>query len=182
MTDQGIARIPEDRHAEGLIADMSVTENVIAELYRDPSLNRHGFLDWDKAQEFAKVIIRRFDVKCPSPQARVRLLSGGNMQKLILGRSLSLSPRFILACQPARGLDIGAVSYVHQRLLEARKAGASVLLISDDLDEILMLSDRIAVIYRGRISVPESRKAVTIKELGLKMAGHGFSDGEAHAA
>ncbi|WP_119388326.1 ABC transporter ATP-binding protein [Taklimakanibacter lacteus] len=182
MTIERIARIPEDRHAEGLIADMSVTENVIAELYRDPSLNRHGFLDWGKAHEFAKAIIKRFEVKCPSPQARVRLLSGGNMQKLILGRTLSLDPRFILACQPARGLDIGAVTYVHQRLLAARKAQASVLLISDDLDEILALADRIAVIYRGRISAPEPRKAVTIKELGLKMAGHGFGEGEAHAA
>jgi ABC-type uncharacterized transport system ATPase subunit len=182
MTGRGIARIPEDRHAEGLIADMSVTENVIAELYRDPSLNRRGFLDWSKAHEFAQVIIKRFDVKCPSARAQVRLLSGGNMQKLILGRTLSLDPRFILACQPSRGLDIGAVSYVHERLLRARKAGASVLLISDDLDEILALSDRIAVIYRGRISAPQPRSAVTIKELGLKMAGLGFGDGEAHAA
>jgi ABC-type uncharacterized transport system ATPase subunit len=122
-------------------------------------------------------------VKCPSPQARVRLLSGGNMQKLILGRTLSLEPRFILACQPSRGLDIGAVSYVHERLLAARKAGASVLLISDDLDEILALSDRISVIYRGRISTPQERKAVTIKGLGLMMAGHGFDvPGDAHAA
>jgi general nucleoside transport system ATP-binding protein len=180
---QHIARIPEDRHAEGLIADMSVTENVIAELYREPRFNARGFLDWAAAENFARDIITGFDVKCPSPQARVRLLSGGNMQKLILGRTLSLEPRFILAGQPSRGLDIGAVSYVHERLLGARKAGASVLLISDDLDEILALSDRISVIYRGRISTPQERKAVTIKELGLMMAGHGFgAEGDAHAA
>jgi simple sugar transport system ATP-binding protein len=124
----------------------------------------------------------KFDVKCPSPGAQVRLLSGGNMQKLLLGRTLSLSPRFILACQPARGLDIGAVAYVHERLIDARKSGASVLLISDDLDEILALADRIAVIYRGRISPPQTRKEVSIAGLGLMMAGHGFGDGEAHAA
>jgi ABC-type uncharacterized transport system ATPase subunit len=182
VTRRGIARIPEDRHAEGLIADMSVTENVIAELYREERFNRRGFLDWHSAEDFARDIIVKFDVKCPSPAARVRLLSGGNMQKLILGRTLSLSPRFILACQPARGLDIGAVAYVHGRLAEARKRGASVLLISDDLDEILGLSDRIAVIYRGRISQALARKEVSIKELGLMMAGHGFGDGEAHAA
>ena len=183
VTQQRIARIPEDRHAEGLIADMSVTENVIAELYREPRFSRRGFLDWEAAENFARDIIAGFDVKCPSPQARVRLLSGGNMQKLILGRTLSLEPRFILACQPSRGLDIGAVSYVHERLLAARRAGASVLLISDDLDEILALSDRISVIYRGRISAPQERKAVTIKELGLMMAGHGFDmPGDAHAA
>ena len=104
------------------------------------------------------------------------------MQKLILGRTLSLKPRFILACQPARGLDIGAVAYVHQHLVEARKRGTSVLLISDDLDEILSLADRIAVIYRGRISKPLARKDVTIQALGLMMAGHGFGEGEAHAA
>ena len=182
VTRRGIARIPEDRHAEGLIADMSVTENVIAELYREDRFNRRGFLDWRAADGFARDIIVKFDVKCPSPMARVRLLSGGNMQKLILGRTLSLAPRFILACQPARGLDIGAVAYVHEHLVEARKRGASVLLISDDLDEILGLADRIAVIYRGRISTPRPRSQVTIQELGLMMAGHGFGDGEADAA
>jgi simple sugar transport system ATP-binding protein len=182
MTRRRIARIPEDRHAEGLVADMSVAENVIAETYRDERFGRHGFLDWRAAESFARDIIQGFDVKCPSPAARVRLLSGGNMQKLILGRALSLDPRFILACQPARGLDIGAVAYVHQRLVAARNAGASVLLISDDLDEILALADRIAVIYRGRISETFERHTVTIKELGLRMAGHGFGEGEAHAA
>ncbi|HTN95384.1 MAG TPA: ABC transporter ATP-binding protein [Nordella sp.] len=182
VTRKRIARIPEDRHAEGLVADMSVTENVIAEIYREPRFSKRGFLDWPAAESFARDIIQNFDVKCPSPATRVRLLSGGNMQKLILGRTLSLEPRFILACQPARGLDIGAVAYVHERLVQARKAGASVLLISDDLDEILALSDRVAVIYRGRISNPLPRNQVTIQELGLMMAGHGFGDGEAHAA
>lgn len=182
VTRHGIARIPEDRHAEGLIADMSVTENVIAELYREDRFNKRGLLDWKAAEGFARDIIVKFDVKCPSPAARVRLLSGGNMQKLILGRTLSLQPRFILACQPARGLDIGAVSYVHEHLVEARKRQASVLLISDDLDEILKLSDRIAVIYRGRISKPQARNEVSVRELGLMMAGHGFGEGDAHAA
>jgi ABC-type uncharacterized transport system ATPase subunit len=183
LTRLGIGRIPEDRHAEGLIADMSVTENAIAELYRHERFNRRGFLDWPAATAFARDIIAAFDVKCPSPAARTGLLSGGNMQKLILGRILSLAPRFILACQPSRGLDVGAVAYIHQRLIEARSAGSSVLLISDDLDEILALSDRIVVIYRGRVSAPIVRHEVTTKELGLMMAGHGFrSGGQADAA
>src|SRR5436190_2815417 len=183
LVEKRVARIPEDRDAVGLIADMSVTENVIAELYRTDRFNHRGVLDWAAAKHFAGAIITGFDIKCPSPAARTGLLSGGNMQKLILGRALSLLPRFILACQPSRGLDVGAVAYIHQRLVDARNAGASVFLISDDLDEILALSDRIAVIYRGRVSAPVERGHVAIKELGLMMAGHGIATGEpAHAA
>ncbi|CAN5343353.1 ABC transporter ATP-binding protein [soil metagenome] len=181
VTRKRVARIPEDRHAEGLIADMSVTENVIAEQYRTARFSRYGFLDWEEAARVTHHLILAYDVKCPSPATRVRLLSGGNMQKLILGRTLSLNPRFILASQPTQGLDIGAVSYVHEQLLAARRAGASILLISDDLDEILALSDRVAVIYRGRISPPMPRAGLVIPHLGLMMAGQGFP-GEAHAA
>jgi ABC-type uncharacterized transport system ATPase subunit len=170
----GIARIPEDRHSQGLIGDMSVAENLIAESYRTPAFSRLGFLDWQTAREFARDIIRDFEVKCPSPAATVRLLSGGNMQKLILGRVLAHKPCIIIANQPSRGLDVGAVAYVHGRLLAARSQGAAILLISEDLDEIISLSDQIAVAYRGRISPPMARADVTIRELGLMMAGHGF--------
>jgi simple sugar transport system ATP-binding protein len=104
----------------------------------------------------------------------VRLLSGGNLQKLILGRVMAHTPRLVLANQPTRGLDVGAVSYVHGRILGARQAGAAVLLISEDLDELLALADRIAVMYRGSISPLMQRKDVRISELGLMMAGHGF--------
>ena len=120
-------------------------------------------------------------MRCPGPQAATRLLSGGNMQKLILGREMAQSPRIILANQPTRGLDIGAVGYVHQQLLKARERGAGVLLISEDLDELLALSDRVVVMYRGRMSAPMARRDVTIRHLGLMMAGHGFA-GEADAA
>jgi simple sugar transport system ATP-binding protein len=179
-----IARIPEDRHTQGLIGDMSVTENVIAERYRDKAFTRYGFLDWTAARNFAAVIIRDFEVKCPSPSSPVRLLSGGNMQKLILGRAFAEQPRMIIASQPSRGLDVGAVAYVHERLLAARSAGAAILLISEDLDEIISLSDQIAVAYRGRISLPIPRALVTIRELGLMMAGQGFesASGGEHAS
>jgi ABC-type uncharacterized transport system ATPase subunit len=170
--EAGVARIPEDRHANGAISDMSVTENVIAERYRDSRFSRNGLLDWAAARNFAQNIIRDYDVKCPSPEARIRLLSGGNMQKLILGRALDPNPLVILASQPSRGLDVGAVSYVHERLLDARARGAAVLLISEDLDEILALSDRIVVIADGRLSAPSPRGALSIRQIGEMMAGH----------
>lgn len=174
---RGVARIPEDRHAEGMIGDMSVTENVISERYRSAFSGR-GFVDWRRARSFAEGIITAYDVKCPGPEARVRLLSGGNMQKLILGRVMANDPSLILANQPTRGLDVGAVAYVHEQLLAARKRGAGVLLISEDLDELLALSDSVAVLFKGELSPPMSRKDVTISSLGLLMAGQGFS----HAA
>jgi ABC-type uncharacterized transport system ATPase subunit len=181
ILERGVARIPEDRHAVGLIGDMSVTENAVGECYRLPALSRRGLIDWGAARRFAERIIVDYDVKCPSPAAAVRLLSGGNMQKLILGRVLAQSPRFILANQPTRGLDVGAVSYVHERLLAARRGGGSVLLISEDLDEILALADRIVVMHRGRLSAPMARTGISIERLGLMMAGHDLEQAP-HAA
>src|SRR5690606_12498799 len=151
-----------------------VTENLASEAYTQPRFSRFGLLDWGKARQFALQIIEAYAVKCPSPEARVRLLSGGNMQKLILGRALDGSPDIILANQPTRGLDIGAVAYVHSRLVEARDRGAAVLLISEDLDEIMALSDRIHVISSGRLSPASLRGERDIAELGALMAGHGF--------
>ncbi|MDI6025492.1 ABC transporter ATP-binding protein [Corticibacterium sp. UT-5YL-CI-8] len=170
---KGIARVPEDRHAVGTIGDMSITENVIAESYDTPRFSRYGFIDWKAARGFAEQIIRDYDVKCPSPEARIRLLSGGNMQKLVLGRALDPNPVVILASQPTRGLDVGAVAYVHARLLEARERGAAILLISEDLEEILALSDSIVVISKGQVSAPSRRGERSIRELGELMAGHG---------
>ncbi len=174
--EKGIARIPEDRHAEGAIADMSVMENVISERYRAAPFSRRGLMDWKAARAFAERLIRDYDVKCPSPDARIRLLSGGNMQKLILGRALDPEPIVILANQPTRGLDVGAVAYVHRRLLEARERGAAILLISEDLDEILALSDEVRVMFKGRLSAPSPRGARSIQELGELMAGHGIGE------
>ncbi len=174
--ERGVARIPEDRHTTGSIADMSITENAISERYRDPRFSRHGLLDWASARRFAEEIIAEYDVKCPSPETPIRLLSGGNMQKLILGRALTSDPKIILASQPTRGLDVGAIAYVHRRLLEARAGGAAVLLISEDLDEILTLSDRIFVMFKGRLSAPAARGERSIRELGELMAGHGMEE------
>ena len=177
----GIARIPEDRHKTGTIADFNLTENAVLEGYFRDGFSRRGWIDWKAAEGFASDIIGKYDVRCPGPQARIRLLSGGNMQKLILGRVLEPKPEIILANQPVRGLDVGAIAYVHSRLIAARDAGAAVLLISEDLDEIQSLSDVIHVVSEGRLSPAFKRGSKTAAELGLWMAGHGF-DEVSHAA
>lgn len=174
----GIARIPEDRHKTGTIADFSLTENAILETYTQAPFSRNGLMDWRAAEAHTRHLIATNDVRCPGPSAPIRQLSGGNMQKLILGRVLDVSPKIILANQPVRGLDIGAITYVHGRLLAARSAGAAVLLISEDLDEIMGLSDVIHVISEGRLSPEFTRGQLTAAELGLWMAGQGFT----HAA
>ncbi len=172
----GIARIPEDRHKTGTIADFSLTENAILETYNQAPYSRHGIMDWQAAEAHTRNLITTYDVRCPGPSGPIRQLSGGNMQKLILGRVLELSPKIILANQPVRGLDIGAITYVHSRLLAARDAGAAVLLISEDLDEIMGLSDVIHVISEGRLSPEFARGEQSAAELGLWMAGQGFAD------
>jgi simple sugar transport system ATP-binding protein len=151
---------------------MPVWENLIAEAYQTPEYQTAGFVRRKNALKFSQQIIEQFDVRCSSVNAPARLLSGGNMQKLILGRNLARSPQFIIANQPTRGLDVGAVAFVHDRLVEAKKGGAGVLLISEDLDELLSLSDRLVVAFAGRISEPLPRSEVTIEKLGSMMMGH----------
>ncbi|EPX87093.1 ABC transporter ATP-binding protein [Salipiger mucosus] len=172
----GIGRIPEDRHRTGTIADFTLTENAVLESYARQPVSRRGWMDRAEARRRAEAIIAAYDVRCPGPETRIRLLSGGNMQKLILGRVLEAAPSIILANQPVRGLDIGAVTYVQERLIAARDAGAAVLLISEDLDEVLALSDEIRVISEGRLSPAFPRGSRSPAELGQWMAGHGFDD------
>nr|WP_207623853.1 ABC transporter ATP-binding protein [Rhodobacter calidifons] len=176
---RGVARIPEDRHHQGSIADFDLTENAVLEGYRT-RFSRRGWMDWRAARAFAEGIIKGYDVRCPGPETRIRLLSGGNMQKLILGRALAPGPEIILANQPVRGLDVGAIAYVQAQLIAARDRGAAVLLISEDLDEIMSLSDVVHVISQGRLSPAFARGTMTAAELGLWMAGQKFE--EAHAA
>ena len=172
----GIGRIPEDRHRTGTIADFTLTENAILERYADLPYSRGGWMNRDAATAFTRHVIATHDIRCPGPDTAIRLLSGGNMQKLILGRVLERGPGIILANQPVRGLDIGAIAYVQGRLLAARDAGAAVLLISEDLDEIMAMSDVIHVLSGGRLSPAFPRGSTTQAELGLWMAGQGFAD------
>ena len=169
----GVGRIPEDRHAFGMVGDMDIWENLIAEDLRSSEICRWGLIINQKsATARAKRQIAEFDVRCEGPNAETKLLSGGNIQKLILSRALAREPAFILANQPVRGLDEGAIAYVQNRLLDARKRGAAILLISEDLDELMALCDRIAVISQGRLSEALPAGARTIAEIGLMMAGH----------
>jgi len=164
----GVGRIPEDRHRDGIIGAMSVSENLIMERLDDPEVQKNGFLRPRAISANAQKLSADYDVRGPGIDAEARLLSGGNIQKLILARVFEATPRLILANQPVRGLDLGAAAEVARRLLEARKRGAGVLLISEDLDEILALSDRIFVIHDGQLVPAENRDRAAI---GLMMAG-----------
>lgn len=177
----GIARIPEDRHKTGTIAEFDLTENAMLESYKT-RFSRNGWINWREARQHADHLIETYDIRCPGADTRIRLLSGGNMQKLVLGRVLEDDPKIILANQPVRGLDIGAVNYVHGRLAEARAAGAAVLLISEDLDEIMKLSDVIHVMSEGRLSPAFERGTLSAEEIGVWMAGDGFAAEDGHAA
>ncbi|MCU0906490.1 MAG: ABC transporter ATP-binding protein [Rhodobacteraceae bacterium] len=167
----GAARVPEDRHAEGAVGDMAVWENAVLERLRTPEFSTRGFVRRAAARAHAADLIARFDVRGATPDTRIRLLSGGNMQKLILGRCLATGPRFLLVNQPTRGLDEGAIAAVHAELLAARAAGAAILLISEELEEALALSDRIQAIVRGRLSRPIPAAQADARRLGLMMAG-----------
>lgn len=171
FAQNGIARIPEDRHHDGMVGSMTVAENIAIEDIRSPACQKLGFLDFDAIRKRAEHAIADYDVRCPGPDAPARLLSGGNIQKLILARVLEKSPKLILANQPSRGLDVGAQSEVHRRLLAARDNGAAVILISEDLDELLTISDQIAVIHAGHITPAMATESIDRSELGLLMAG-----------
>ncbi|SON57236.1 Xylose import ATP-binding protein XylG [Hartmannibacter diazotrophicus] len=168
---QKIGRVPEDRHAEGAVGDLSVWENAVLERLGDPTFARGGFLKKGAARDFAARIIERFDVRGAGPDTRTRLLSGGNMQKLILGRNLIGEPDILVVNQPTRGLDEGAVAAVHGEILAARRAGAAVLLISEDLDEVMALADRVQAIVKGRLSAPVEADHLDPQKLGLMIAG-----------
>ncbi len=168
----GVARVPEDRQAVGAVGDLPLWENAVLERYREPAFSRRGLVRRQAAREFARRLVDRFDVRGGGLDSPVRSLSGGNMQKLILGRELgSTTPRLIVADQPTWGLDIGAVAYVHQQLLDAAAAGAAVVLISEDLDEIFALADRVAVIHQGHLGEPRPAAEWTLADIGMAMAG-----------
>jgi len=164
----GVGRIPEDRHREGVIGAMSVAENLAIESLDSDEIQKNGFLRHQKLKMNAQHLSQKYDIRGPGIEAPARLLSGGNIQKLILARVFEASPRLILANQPTRGLDMGAASEVGKRLLQARKRGAGVLLISEDLDELLALADRIVIMHDGDLHAAPSHDRT---QIGLIMAG-----------
>ena len=167
----GVGRIPEDRHSEGVVGELAVWENAVLERLRTPAFSTRGFVRQAASKAYAAGLIDQFDIRGAAPDTRTRLLAGGNMQKLILGRCLSISPKLLLANQPTRGLDEGAIAAVHSALLAARGAGAAIVLISEELEEAVALSDRIQAMVKGRLSHPIPASAADPQRLGLMMAG-----------
>ncbi len=171
ITERMLSYIPEERMRDGMIKDFTVAENMILREHHKEPFSRYGFLNLKNISSNADALIKKFHVKTPSQETLAKNLSGGNIQKVVLARELSRNPRAIIAAQPTRGLDIGATEYVRERLLEQRKQGAAIALISEDLDEILALSDRIAVMYEGAVMDIVPRNEATPQRLGMLMAG-----------
>lgn len=170
-TERKLSYIPEERMRDGMIENFTIAENLILREHHKPPFSSHGLLNLKYISAHSDQLIRQFKVKTPSQKTMAKSLSGGNIQKIILARELSRSPRSIIAAQPTRGLDIGATQYVHEQLIEQRNNGTAVLLISEDLDEIFALSDRIAVIFEGKIMDILLREEATREKVGLLMAG-----------
>ncbi len=171
LTQRKVAYIPEERMKDGMIQGFSVAENIILRDHNKRPFAERGFLRHRAIDSFTDNLIKNYRVKTPSRETLARYLSGGNIQKVVLAREFSREPHVIVAAQPTRGLDIGATEYVHARLLEQRGLGTAILLISEDLDEIMALSDRVAVMYEGRIMDIVDRDDATPERLGLLMAG-----------
>ena len=169
--DAGVAHIPEDRTGTGSAPNLSLTDNLIMKSYRTAPVGHGWTIDSVFARRRAEELKDAYQVAAPSVDTEARLLSGGNLQRLILAREISSEPGLMVAVQPTRGLDVGAIETVHRLLLEQRDRGTAVLLISEDLDEILMLADRVVVIYEGHISEPIPADEADIAELGLLMTG-----------
>jgi simple sugar transport system ATP-binding protein len=167
----GVAHIPEDRHRRGLVLPMEVRENLILGHHRHLQFTNGPLLDLRAIDGFARERIRAYDVRVPSPATPALALSGGNQQKVIVAREFAFAPRVLVAAHPTRGLDIGATEFVEQQLIAAKSQGMAVLLISADLDEVLTLSDRVGVMYKGELVAEFAHGAVTPQELGLYMTG-----------
>ena len=169
MAAAGVGVVPEDRHASGCVLDLSVAENLIL---ADPQrMARWGIINRSRVAAEARGLIERFEIATPSPDVPFRLLSGGNQQKVVLARELSGDPKALVVSQPTRGLDVGAIEYMSGQIRAAADAGVAVLLISTELEEILELADRIAVIFRGRLIGEMARSGVDLDRLSLMMGG-----------
>ncbi|HKD32806.1 MAG TPA: ABC transporter ATP-binding protein [Gaiellaceae bacterium] len=172
MLDAGVGHIPEDRQRRGLVLEFTIAENIALHDYNKPPDSRHGWLFPRRLIERARRLIREFDVRGGGPATRASALSGGNQQKLVAAREVERDPKVLVAAQPTRGLDVGAIEYLHRRLVEERDEGRAILLLSLELDEVLSLSDRILVMYEGRV-VAEHGAEASEEEIGIEMLGAG---------
>ena len=167
-----MSHIPEDRHKHGLVLDFTLEQNLVLQSFEEPRFQNHGFIRNDAVRSYAEGLIDKFDVRSgQGPVTKARSMSGGNQQKAIIARELDRDKPLIVAVQPTRGLDVGAIEYIHSQLVNERDEGKAVLLISLELDEVMSLSDRILVLYEGEIVGEFDPKKVSVQELGLYMAG-----------
>ena len=170
--DEGMAHIPEDRHKRGLILDYTMEDNMVLKAYKKAPFSKNGLINRAKIREYANKIIETFDVRSgEGGQSIARSLSGGNQQKGVIGREIESNPDFLIAVQPTRGLDVGSIEYIHKRLVEQRDLGKAVLLVSLELDEVLNVSDRIAVVNNGELVGIVNANETNENEVGLMMAG-----------
>ena len=168
----GLAHIPEDRHKHGLVLDYDLQQNLSLKRYKTEEMQRRGFIRFDKVRAYAEELIDRFDIRSgQGPVTSARSMSGGNQQKAIIAREIDINPEVLIAVQPTRGLDVGAMLYIHEQLVRVRDEGKAILLISLELDEVFQLADRILVIYEGEIVAELDPKQTTPQELGLYMSG-----------
>lgn len=165
-----VAHVPEDRHRSGLVLPFTVTENIVLDSYYQAPISRGVQMDWGAARERAERLVEEYDVRTPGIDVLVSTLSGGNQQKVIVAREFDRDVRLVIASQPTRGIDVGSIEYIHSRIIKERDAGAAVLIVSSELDEIMALSDRILVMFEGRI-VAEFQGSVSTTEVGLAMLG-----------
>lgn len=170
--ESGLGCVPEDRHKHGLVLDYTLQDNMILKSYFKEPYSKHGFFDFKSIEAYANKLIDMYDVRCgQGGKTNTRSMSGGNQQKAIVAREIEENPQCLIAVQPTRGLDVGAIEYIHRKIVEERDSGRAVLLVSLELDEVMNLSDRIYVIYEGEIVGELDPKKTTIQELGLYMSG-----------
>ena len=169
---ENMSHIPEDRHKHGLILDFTLEENMVLQRFREPQFEKGGFIRFDAVRDYAQRLIQQYDVRSgQGPVTKVRSMSGGTQQKAIIARELDREKPLVVAVQPTRGLDVGAIEYIHSQLVRQRDEGKAVLLVSLELDEVMSLSDRILVLYEGEIVGEFDPKKISVQELGLYMAG-----------
>ena len=171
LKEKGLADVPEDRQRMGLVTDFKAYENLIFGYHHQEPFSKSSILKEKEILSFSKKVMEEYDVRPSTPSLITSNFSGGNQQKIILSRELNENPKILLVGQPTRGVDIGAIEFIHQRLIDMRDKGAAILLVSVELDEVLSLSDRIAVMFDGQIVGEKINKNVTDRELGLLMAG-----------
>ena len=167
----GMGHIPEDRQRQGLVTSMTITENLVLTRYHDSGFCNGLKMKWSSAKENAKELVENYDIRTSDPEQLASTLSGGNQQKVIVARELSRDIRLLLAAQPTRGIDVGSIEYIHEQIVKERDSGTAVLIVSTELDEVMALSDRVLVMYRGKIVADLDPKKVSHMDIGLYMAG-----------